>query len=145
MHSRRTPAQTKQDPRQQQLRIYIARLHQNTQRDTHNRVADNSHTPHAHAVTQQAPGRTPNQRNQLVDKPQRAHRVPDIARLPDALRDHKRDGAVEEDEEADAEQGDPKQVRCDLRARRREGEAEHGLSAGRKLDGRVWLVLLEAH
>ena len=48
-------------------------------------------------------------------------------RLADALCNDKGYGAVEEDEEADTEERDAKEVGCDLRTRRGEIEAEHGI------------------
>lgn len=48
-------------------------------------------------------------------------------RLADALCNDKGYGAIEEDEEADAEERDTKEIGCDLRARRGEIETEHCL------------------
>jgi len=122
---RRTSTQTEQHSRKQQLWIHISRLHKDPQRNTHNAVSHNRNTPHTHTVAQQSPCWTCNKRYQLIDKPQRADRITDIARLADALCDDKGYGAIEEDEEAYAEERHAEEVRCDLRARGGELEAEH--------------------
>jgi hypothetical protein len=122
---RRTATQTKQHPRKQQLGIYIPCLHKNPQRNTHNTIAHDRNTPYAHPVTQQTPCWARNKRYQLIHEAQRSDRIADIARLADALCYDKGYGAVEEDEEADAEERDAEEVRCNLCARGGELEAEH--------------------
>jgi hypothetical protein len=126
---RRTPTQTEQHPRKQQLRIHIPRLYEYPERKTYNTISHDRNTPHAHSVAQQTPRRTRNKRYQLIHKPQRTDRIADITRLANALCDDKRYRAIEEDEEAYAEERDAEQVRCDLRARGGELETEHGFGS----------------
>ena len=123
-----TSTQTEQHSRKQQLRVHISRLHKDPQRNTYNAVSHNRNTSHTHAVAQQSPRRTRNKRYQLIHKPQRADRIADIARLADALCDDKGYRAIEEDEEADAEERDAEKVRCDLCARRGKLETDHDWS-----------------
>ena len=119
---RSSRAQAEQQPREQQLWIDVLRRHEDPQAHADDGVSYDGDAADAYAVAQQAPDRTCNQCHQLVREAQGAHRVAHMMRLSNALRHHKRNGAVQEDEERDGEQCHPKEICCDLRARRRKAE-----------------------
>ena len=100
---RSSRAQAEQQSREQQLRIDVLRCHEDPQAHADDGVSYDGDAADAHAVAQQAPGRARNQCDQLVREAQGTHRVADMVRLSNALRHHKRDGAVQEDEERDGE------------------------------------------
>lgn len=134
-HIRSRCAHRKQDPRQQQLRIHVPRLHKHRQRHADNRISDHGHPPHAQTVRHEAPGRTRHQGDDLVGEAQRADDVAHAVLLADQVGDDEGDGAVEEDEERDGEERDAQQVRGGLRGSRRGRKGQEALDGERHFGG----------
>lgn len=119
------PPKLNSTPRQKQLRVDILRLDQHPQAEPHNDISCDRDSSNPNPVTKQAPDRTRDQRDQLIDEPQCADCAADILALSNALCNDEANAAVQEHEKGDAEERDAEEIRCDLRARRGEGEAEH--------------------
>ena len=123
--SRGASTQAKQYPRQEQLRVDILRLYQHPQAESHYDISCDRDSSNPNPVAKQAPNRTRDQRDQLIDEPQCANCAADILALSNALCNDEANAAVQEHEKGDAEERDAEEIRCDLRARRGESEAEH--------------------
>lgn len=119
---RRRSAQGKQQATQQQLRVDIGSLDEEEQAQRDDGVAHNGDLGDADTVADHAPERAADEGDQLISEAQGADGIADAMVAADAIGDDEGEGAVEEDQEGDAEQGDAEQVGGDLPARGCEGE-----------------------
>lgn len=114
----------KEDPRQEELRVDIARLDEQEQRQSNNGISDHGHEAHTQTVGYNAPDGTCDQGHDLVHETEGAHDIAHAIMDAYQIRDNKGDAAVEEDQEGDGEQRYAEQVADCLQGRRRLGERE---------------------
>ncbi|CRK34779.1 hypothetical protein BN1708_006514, partial [Verticillium longisporum] len=95
---------SKEDARQQKLRIDIARLHKQEKREADDRVADDSDPSHTEAVGNETPNWAGDEGDNLVDETKCADNITDAIFDAYEVCDHEGDAAVEEHQERDGEE-----------------------------------------
>lgn len=108
LNLRSSSSKGEKDPRQEELRVDIGRLDEQEQGEANDGIADHSNEPNAQTVRYQAPEGTCDQGHDLINEAQSANDITDAILDVQQVSEHKRNAAVEEDEERDGEERDTK-------------------------------------
>lgn len=107
---RSSGSNSKENPRQQQLRIDIRRLNKHQQRKSNDGIAGDGNISYTDTIRYQTPDGAGDQGDDFIDEAKSADNVTNAMLDADQVGDDKGYAAVEEDEEGYAEEGDTQEV-----------------------------------